>query len=195
MALLPANATGKEKEKDGPFGLTVMGTAVTEENKDDILGDGTKSMSYDPETRVLRLENLTLEDTTDDTTIASSGTLTIEVIGKNTIATESSAIKISVLEAKGFVFEGDGSLDVNAAVSTHGTFAILAQDYDSKAEGNGIEINGPAITATSGGAFRGGSAAVSATGSITVNSGALKGKTSPTTGGSSGIFTHDNPHC
>ena len=135
MALLPTNATGKEKEKDGPFGLTVMGTAVTEENKDDILGDGTKSMSYDPETRVLRFENLTLDDSRENvTTIASSDVLTIEVTGKNTI-TAGDFSKTTVLQATGFVFEGDGSLDVSGGAA-RGINTMVADE-------TGIEVNGP----------------------------------------------------
>lgn len=181
MALLPVNATGKEK--DAPFGLTVMGKPVTEENKDNILGDDTKSMSYDPETRVLRLENLTLDDTRDNfATIASSDALTIEVIGKNTI-TAGGFAKGIVLEAKGLVFEGDGSLDVSGGAA-RGITTMMAEE-------TGIEVNGPAITSEAGGAARGGSAAVWSAGPITVNSGALKGDSGPATGGSSGIFTRD----
>ena len=80
---------------------------------------------------------------------------------------------------------------LSTAVSPHGTFAILAQDYDSKPKGNGIEINGPAITAKSGGAFRGGSAAVSATCPIAINSGALKGTSGITMAVAEGITTSD----
>lgn len=160
-----------------------MGTAVTEENKDDILGDGTKSMSYDPETRVLRFENLTLDDSRANvTTIASSDVLTIEVTGKNTI-TAGDFGKTTVLTAEGLVFEGDGSLDISGD-ARRGINTMVADE-------TGIEVNGPTITSKASGAARGGSAAVWSAGPITVNSGAFKGKTGPTTGGSSGIFTHD----
>lgn len=54
LALVPVTASSQD---DGPYGLRIAEKPVTEENKDNILGDDTKSMSYDPDTRTLRLNN------------------------------------------------------------------------------------------------------------------------------------------
>ena len=132
LALVPVTASSQD---DGPYGLRIAEKPVTEENKDNILGDDTKSMSYDPETRVLRFENLTLDDSRENvTTIASSDVLTIEVTGKNTI-TAGDFSKTTVLKATGFVFEGDGSLDVSGGAA-RGINTMVADE-------TGIEVNGP----------------------------------------------------
>lgn len=164
LALVPVTASSQD---DGPYGLRIAEKPVTAENKDNILGDDTKSMSYDPDTRTLRLNNATLNATEKRNAIRSSGSLIIEVTGDNTISTGPRTPDLTTIHAEGIVFEGDGSLEVRSESSLNSSMAISVGQ-------EGIEINGPTITATGEGAARGSSKAVTTNGPFTVNSGTLK---------------------
>lgn len=164
LALIPVTASSQDAD---PYGLKVTGKPVTDENKDNILGDDTKSMSFDPDTRTLRLNSTTLNATEKHNAIWSSDSLIIEVNGNNTISTGPQDPDITTILAKGIAFEGDGSLDVRSEKSLNSSHAIsVGQD--------GIEINGPTVTATANGAPRGSSKAVFSSGPFTINSGTLK---------------------
>ena len=182
MALFPASATGKEDY--GSYGLKVIGKPVTDENKNNILGDDAKTMSFEPETRTLRLENATVEISEVSYGIESLDVLIVELIGKNTISAPSPFLATSALSAKGITFEGEGSLDVVTGDSSHGIDAIVTGK-------NGIEINGPTITTKTGFTSRGGAAAMASEGPITINSGVLKAESGVATSSSSGISTTD----
>lgn len=101
LALVPVTASSQD---DGPYGLRIAEKPVTEENKDNILGDDTKSMSYDPDTRTLRLNNATLSATEKRNAIRSSGSLIIEVTGDNTISTGPRTPDLTTIHAEGIVF-------------------------------------------------------------------------------------------
>lgn len=96
LTLLPASAfaagNGDAQTKSGgveTYDLYIAGTQVTSENADDILGDGT--VSFNPDTSTLTLDNATIEADNDTMGIRSnnfSEGITIQLNGYNQILTE-----------------------------------------------------------------------------------------------------------
>lgn len=71
---------------EAKYGLYVAGTQVTNENADDILGD--QKVSYEPQTKTLKLNNCEIFDRTSTAIIRSTmDKLNIAVIGNNVLTT------------------------------------------------------------------------------------------------------------
>lgn len=71
---------------EATYGLYVAGTQVTNENADDILGD--QKVSYEPQTKTLKLNNCEISDRTSAAIIISTmDKLNIAVIGNNVLTT------------------------------------------------------------------------------------------------------------
>ena len=123
-----------------PYGLWVRGIPVTEENKSNILGDGT--VNYNLETATLTLNNATINNTASSTValttprsyvelagIATTGDLKIEVTGDSTISsTNGNAIygKNSTDMAKKLTITGSASL----GLKSYGTMSAISLDRD-----------------------------------------------------------------
>lgn len=119
------------------YGLSVGGVAVTSANAEDVLGDGT--VSYDPSTRTLTLENASIAgtDTGTGSAIESEigkplGLVTIEVVGA------SSCGSIMLHDGCSLAITGSGSLTVSATAPA-GTVSVQED----------ITIDGVTLVATS----------------------------------------------
>ncbi len=117
------------------YGLSVGGVDVTSANAADVLRDGT--VSYDPDTQTLTLENATIKGTSSgsgaciETELGSVLDLTIEIMGKNSCGS------IVAHENCSVTFTGAGSLSVS---QTAPAGAISAQDD--------IVVDGVSLTVT-----------------------------------------------
>jgi len=92
-----------------PYSLEIGGVAVTEENMNDVLGDGT--VSFAPDTTTLTLNNARINVTEGNYGIRSKTHLTLKLVGKNSIACSGvygfhSTDDVRVI--------GSGSLDITA---------------------------------------------------------------------------------
>ncbi len=167
--MLPVTAIGQEVEA-APFDLWVLDKPVTDENKNDILGDGSGSVKFEPETDTLTLNNADIQSDEVRAVISSSPkkNLVIQVIGDNNISIGQSPKHYAAINVAGLVFEGDGTLNISLEEGVSTTQAISA----SRA---GIDFNGPIITVNTGvSTVEYALAAVVAMEDITLNSGALK---------------------
>ena len=62
-----AKASAVEPDEDGKYPLWIGDTQVSEDNKNNVLGDtGTPTVVYNPETNTLTLDGLTRTATADD---------------------------------------------------------------------------------------------------------------------------------
>ncbi|MBO7120437.1 MAG: hypothetical protein J6W03_08990, partial [Bacteroidaceae bacterium] len=96
------------------YDLSVERMIVNEENKDDVLGNGT--VSYDPETQTLTLNNanLTTEDYPGILAIISN--LKINLVGQNTITSTGIGMQLDATSlGSTTVFCGNGSLNITSA--------------------------------------------------------------------------------
>ncbi len=101
------------------YDLVVLGDSVTSTNCDDILGDGT--MSYDPTTNVLTMNNVYIEDATHNVIIISDiHGLKINLIGTNYIYNYSSNGLCLRLNSCTTTFTGDGELYLTSPLGTGG---------------------------------------------------------------------------
>lgn len=111
------------------LGLQVLGTDVTSENSNDVLGDGT--VSYDDATNTLTLNNAKLIPNEMMDVIRSERDLNIKLIGTNTI--------------KNTEFSGNGILFpyvCNAVISGTGTLNITTKDNGYNGNGDLTIIGG-----------------------------------------------------
>ena len=114
------------------YDLVVLGDSVTSTNCDDILGDGT--MSYDPSTNVLTMNNVSIGDDTNDIIISSSiDGLKINVIGTNDIYNYSSNGLCLRLSSCTTTFTGNGELNMSSPLGTGG---------------NGVQMGGATLNLT-----------------------------------------------
>ncbi len=129
------------------YGISVAGVEVTEQNKDDILGDG--SVSFDPV-----LFALTLKDAAIEGEVISEKSLEIVLYGKNTVSSESDAI----VADGGLKFTGGGGLTVNSPengifvrgklVFEHsGVITVNGGKTAVSNEDGGVEINSGVVIA------------------------------------------------
>ena len=96
------------------YGLKVAGIQVTQNNASDILNDGT--VSYDPVTNVLRLQNASINSTNDFGIENSIENLTIELIGDNRVASVNShGIKTDA----DLTISGTGNLNVVTSLNNN----------------------------------------------------------------------------
>jgi len=92
-----------------PYSLEIGGVAVTEANMNDVLGDGT--VSFDPDTMMLTLNNARISVTEGNYGVRSKTHLTLKLVGENSIACSGvygfhSTDDVNVI--------GSGSLDITA---------------------------------------------------------------------------------
>ena len=132
------------------YGIYVAGVAVTRENKDDILGDG--SVFYVPHNNVLVFENATIEY--ENTVLYSTIDLNVEVVGENKFICTNEDYSIGIFTgdynlSKDLVIGGEGSLLIelpNASSETVGIFAsdltvltdVTVKTPDCENQANGI---------------------------------------------------------
>ena len=92
-----------------PYQLLIGGVEVTEANMDDVLGDGT--VSYDPATFTLTLNNAQINVTEGNYGIRSKTALKLELIGENSITCSG---VYGFHSTDDVTVSGSGSLDVTA---------------------------------------------------------------------------------
>ena len=127
MMLLPSTAWGED------YPLTVGGIQVTDGNKDDILGDESGSVSFDPENSILTLANVTIDLKETEKNVVESGLakLTVKLKGECTFE----------FDLDKHAFKGTGSdneitfvpdLEIPGTLSMSGSpFNGLKVNYDS----------------------------------------------------------------
>ncbi len=142
--------------------LYVAGIKVTSENMNDILGDGSASVQFDPSTSTLHLNSATIAGTYSTSYISaaifSEGSLTIENTGTSTVtntfngpaATLTNVYGICVTSA--LVIQGTGTLNVTSG--TGGTSYNCGIRVGTG--GNYFTISGPKVKAFAGIAGSGG---------------------------------------
>ncbi len=130
--------------------LSVSGVAVTHNNTDNITASGITSgtVSYNPATQTLTLNNATIYSTYGGGTMTSAintghyfdGTLTINLVGNNTIYGDlvsgpaTSSHRYAII-AKDLAFKGSGSLTVTASEAESGSFYYaIESDNDIRVE-------------------------------------------------------------
>lgn len=96
---------------NGKYGITVAGTAVTVDNKDDVLGD--KTVTYNPAENKLTLNNAVLAG---GIVIDTSEDVTIELKGNNKIIKEKDGVKAStswIYAKDALTISGGGTLTID----------------------------------------------------------------------------------
>lgn len=119
MTLLPQSVWGQTE-----YGLTVGGVVVTSENAESITGDNIQgTVSFDVQTSALTLEGATI---TGNIVVNNLASLTINVVGKNTInAGASSALQSNVATtACALTFQRGSDLDCSLALNSEGVTVI-----------------------------------------------------------------------
>jgi Leucine-rich repeat (LRR) protein len=122
--------------KENRYLFYVADTQVTNFNQDDVLGDGT--VSFDPETSTLTLNNANIEcEASYAIKTEDYGPITIKLIGENYVTT-SSWVGLGVMEA---TIEGPGSLVTTAetGILSHNGLTI---SNGAKVSAEGTRLNG-----------------------------------------------------
>ena len=118
------------------YNLWVGGVRVTDDNKDDVLGDDT--VSYNPVSSTLTLNNATITGSYSNTRIWSSvSNLTIVLIGDNLIPNEGGS-GIFYYNVGKLTITGNGTLDVSGSaysISSSGTLTIENASVVAKSDG------------------------------------------------------------
>ena len=115
------------------YQVAVNGVTVTSLNKDNVLGDATKSVHYDDESKTLTLNNATIGGTTDlkPTGIQTAmPLLNVNLIGSNTISASAQAFKSTYTDAVvafTTALESPGKLFINCATA----YTDITPDYGS----------------------------------------------------------------
>ncbi len=114
------------------YDLVVLGDSVTSTNCADILGDGT--MSYDPTTNVLTMNNVSISDDTNPITIISNiNDLEINLIGTNDIYNNYSNGLCLRLRKCTVTLTGNGELNMISPLGNNG---------------NGVQMGGATLNLT-----------------------------------------------
>ena len=106
------------------YDLKIAGMQVTSDNCSDlsVISGVSGTVKYDPSTKVLTLENATIQIDTTNALFSKIDGLTIKVIGTNTLTTGNST---TLLLAKSLTITGGGVLNVNSggncAIYVYGT--------------------------------------------------------------------------
>lgn len=119
MTLLPQSVWGQTE-----YGLTVGGVVVTSENAEEIIGDNIQgTVSFDVQTSALTLNGATI---TGNIVVTDLTSLTINVVGKNTInAGASSALQSNVATTScALTFQRASDLDCSLALNSEGVTVI-----------------------------------------------------------------------
>ena len=119
------------------YGLNIAGVEVTASNCSNILGDGT--VSFNPSTSVLALNNAVIED--DYIIVNSQIDLLIHLTGENKFIVNGDVVHAiyaaNNLDSKDVVFGGDGSLSIEFKGETTNAHGIYANNVVT---GNDISI-------------------------------------------------------
>ncbi len=134
----------------------VMGEAIRASRINDVLGDGSGSVTYNPETNVLTLNNATIVSDAADELIKlekndAGAYPQIAVNGTNTVRnTKTDATGnvtgITIQSVYSAAFTGTGTLNVSVADNPNATVMAI----HAGSGGGPLVINGPAITAEAG---------------------------------------------
>ncbi len=154
LSLLPTAVLADEAETD--YGIMIVlpdGTtqnSVTSKNYKDVMGDGT--VSYDPESNVL-----TLEDAHLGSIHAKGYDLTLNLVGNNTIIP--SVENARAIIASGLSIRGEGSLEIAAKISpihlldtrlpyrqSGGNVTLKSNANTILQDASGIELTGGTLT-------------------------------------------------
>lgn len=94
--LLPVGAWAQYEFTGSPYNLWIQGTAVTDDNKANILSDNGATVSYDSENNILTLNNASIVGaySTNGCIVSGGSSLTISILGENTISTTDSCTAI-----------------------------------------------------------------------------------------------------
>ena len=100
--LLPVGAWAQYEFTGSPYNLWIRGTAVTEDNKSNILSDNGATVSYDSENNILTLNNASIEGaySTNGCIVSGRSSLTISILGENTISTTDTDSCTAILSIK-----------------------------------------------------------------------------------------------
>ena len=162
------------------YDLWVGGVQVTSENKDGITGEGiTGIATYDPVSKILTLNGVTIESSSDydghkfgiDSTI--TGTLTINLVGTNTITAEDATV--SNKNSYGIFVMGSLTIsgtDTATLIATGGK-ATHSQGICGK---NTITISGSANVKATGGEATSSSYGIFSEDTITISGGTVTAK-------------------
>lgn len=156
---MPANDVTITANYITVYDVYVNGTQVTENNKDDILGDGSKKVRYDPDSNTLTLNGATI-NANDRGIETQNSDLNLVLTGDNTVtSTNSTTIMISGK----LTISGGGSLTANnvygmaivaneLSVSDSTVSCKSTNDYAIETRGDsGITVNsGANLTGESG---------------------------------------------
>jgi hypothetical protein len=154
------------------YGISVAGIAVTKENKDDILGDGT--VFYDPDNSTLVFADAEIK--TDQSIIVSNIDLGICLLGENKFISSStdSLALISVVNyhnAKDLYIYGDGSLTIEYLNSCTDSVVLQCDDLTVLSD---ITLTTPDCTSLSNGIVCDSSFKLLNGASVTVNGSSAK---------------------
>jgi len=139
-----------------PYKLIVGGVQITEENMNDVLGDDT--VAFDPEERILVLNNADISVTEGNYGIDSAIELTIELIGENILACTG---YYGLLSRDALTICGEGTLDVFG--SDFGIYTFGHSDASLTICGSAV------VNAVSGDVASGNSFGIRSTGSLTIS--------------------------
>ncbi len=127
------------------YPIQIFQEDITSETAADVLGDGC--VSYDPETHTLYLKNFNYIDNTNAAYVihndAVSKPLTIHLTGNNVIMINGG---VGIIGWKGFIFTGDGTLEVDCDDGNDGGTAL---QVDNPVDGC-IEIDNVSIKLAGG---------------------------------------------
>lgn len=121
------------------YPVYIMGDQVNGDNCNDILGDGG-SMTYDPDTRTLKLDNVTLSG--NGQAIQAYEGINIDLVGTNIINTETGIFTTS---GQSNIISGSGSLVVMSATPING-WGNIALTGGCTVELDATDCGTPAIT-------------------------------------------------
>ena len=113
VRVTPYSAVEEEKAAEDvtlPVTLLIGGVTVTAENMDDVLGDGT--VSYDPDTNTLTLNDAEIIVSEGHYGIRNTGTLNICLLGRNKVTC---AGTYGIYSTDDVVIDGSGSLEVSGS--------------------------------------------------------------------------------
>jgi len=169
------------------YDVWVQGVQVTEDNKDDVLGDGG-SVVFDPDSATLTLTDADITGAaipglTPTAGIYSKIDLTLALVGSNTVTDIDNTAGSKAIDGMNLTITGSGSLtatgSANSNWESHGIFARRT-----------LTINSGTVNAA-GGAGKTTSYGLYGRAGITINGGSVtaKGGTSEQAGGSIGLLT------
>ena len=125
---------------ESPYGLTVCGVEVNDENKGDIMADIAKNwnqseftfsgtMSFDSETKTLNIKDVTIKDYPNAYTIQITEAVTINQEGNNELSSNSSDIQSIIYTSEAnLTITGSGTLSLKTPNIWHALFGQYDND-------------------------------------------------------------------